>query len=61
MRIAGPVGLFGVQTKISRVRSVIAASMPSRSCSSVDVSGTCTLVAPETWTMIGYASNDRQA
>ncbi len=39
------VGLFGLQTKISRVRSVIAASIASRS-KVWSVSGTCTGVAP---------------
>ena len=34
-RTAGPVGLLGVQTSTSRVRSVIAAAMASRSCRAV--------------------------
>ncbi len=59
--IALPVGLLGLQTKISRVFGVIAASIASRSWSSVAVSGTGTGVAPATWTMIGYASKERQA
>ena len=56
-----PVGLLGLQTKISRVRSVIASAIASRSCTSPAVSGTCTDVAPLIWVMIGYASKDRQA
>lgn len=60
-RIEAPVGLLGLQTKIRRVRSVIAAAIASRSCSSPVVSGTLTEVAPEIWVMIGYASNERQA
>lgn len=60
-RTAVPVGLFGLQTKISRVRSVIAAAIASRSCTSPSVSGTCTEVAPEICVRIGYASKDRQA
>jgi hypothetical protein len=56
-----PVGLLGLQTKISRVRSVIASAIASRSCTSPGVSGTFTDVAPLIWVMIGYASKDRQA
>ena len=56
-----PVGLFGLQTKISRVCSVIAAAIASKSCASSSVSGTCTARARPTWVTIGYASNDRHA
>jgi hypothetical protein len=52
---------LGLQTKISRVRSVTASAMASRSCRSSASSGTCTGVAPLIRVMIGYASNDRQA
>ena len=38
----GPVGLFGVQTMTTLVRSVTAAAIASRSCSPVAVTGTCT-------------------
>jgi hypothetical protein len=58
---AGPVGLFGLQTITTLVRSVIASAMASRSCRESEVSGTWTDVAPVTDTAIGYASNDRQA
>ena len=58
---AVPVGLFGLQTKISVVLSVIAAAIASRSWTSPSVSGTWTEVAPEICVMIGYASNDRHA
>ncbi len=51
--MALPVGLLGLQTKINRVRGVIAASIASRSWSWSAVSGTGTGVAPATWTMIG--------
>ena len=43
------VGLFGLHTKISRVRSVMAASIASRS-KVWSVNGTLTAVAPATWT-----------
>ncbi|CAM5500760.1 hypothetical protein SAURM35S_06588 [Streptomyces aurantiogriseus] len=56
-----PVGLLGLQTKISRVRSVIASAIASRSCTSPGVSGTRTAVAPLICVTIGYASKDRQA
>ncbi len=56
-----PVGLLGLQTSTSRVRSVIAPAIASRSWDSSDRNGTRTEVAPEIWTMIGYASKDRQA
>ena len=46
------VGLFGLQTKISRVRSVIAASIASRS-KVWSFSGTCTGVAPAVRTCSG--------
>ena len=42
---AVPVGLFGVQTKISLVRSVMAAAIAGRSCPKPAVSGTRTEVA----------------
>jgi hypothetical protein len=58
-RTAGPVGLFGVQTTTMRVRSVIASARPSRSIDASALSGTCTLVAPATVTMPGYASKLR--
>src|SRR5690606_41823271 len=63
---AVPVGLFGLQPKISRVRSVTAAARASRSCTygagaSGPVSGTCTAVALPTCVTIGYASNERHA
>jgi hypothetical protein len=51
--IAVPVGLLGVQTKIIRVRSVIAADIAARSCSCPSVLGTRTLVAPVAVAMIG--------
>ena len=56
-----PVGLLGLQTKITRVRSVIAASIASRSWRSSASSGTWTLVAPEICVQMGYASKLRQA
>jgi hypothetical protein len=46
------VGLFGLQTKMSRVRSVTAASMASRS-KVWSRSGTCTGVAPAVRTCSG--------
>ena len=52
------VGLLGLQTKISRVRSVTAASIASRSKVS-SRSGTCTGVAPATRTCSGYTSKLR--
>ena len=58
---AGPVGLLGVQTRIRRVRSVMAAAMASRSCEPSGRFGTCTLRAPIMPTRIGYASKERQA
>ncbi len=60
-RTTVPVGLLGLQTKIIRVRSVMASAIASRSCTSPPVSGTFTDVAPLTWVMIGYASKERQA
>ena len=53
------VGLLGLQTKISRVRSVTAASIASRS-NVWSVSGTWTGVAPATRTCSGYISKLRQ-
>ena len=55
-----PVGLFGLQTKISRVRLVIASAMAARSWVSPR-SGTRTEAAAARSARIGYASNDRQA
>ena len=57
----GPVGLFGLQTMIARVRGVIAAAIAGRSWRASAVSGTCTGVAPATIASHGYASNDRHA
>ncbi len=57
----GPVGLLGVQTSTTRVRSVIAAAMASRSWRWSAVSGTWTDVAPAIATTIGYASKERHA
>ena len=54
-----PVGLFGLQTITSRVRSVIAAAIAARSWPWPAVFGTRTLVAPAPAAMIGYASNER--
>lgn len=62
--MAAPVGLLGLQTKMRRVRSVIASAIASRSCASCSappVSGTRTEAAPEICVMIGYASKERQA
>ena len=50
---AGPVGLLGVQTSTSRVRSVIAASIASRSCRPSAVTGTRTDVAAAAVAAIG--------
>jgi len=60
-RTTGPVGLFGVQTSTTFVRSVIAASIALKSWRASAVSGTWTEVAPVSWTAIGYASNERHA
>ena len=60
-RTTGPVGLLGVHTMTTFVRSVIASSIASRSCSAFALSGTVTEVAPVTCTAIGYASNDLHA
>ena len=54
-----PVGLFGLQTRISRVRSVTAAAIAARSWPCSAVLGTRTLVAPLVAAMIGYASKER--
>ena len=51
-RTTVPVGLFGLQTKISRVCGVIAAAIASRSWVS-SRSGTGTEVAPASSAMIG--------
>ena len=58
---AGPVGLLGVHTKTTRVRSVTAAAIATRSCRPSGVSGTGTTVAAAAATAIGNASKDRQA
>ncbi|GGU23281.1 hypothetical protein GCM10010208_55430 [Actinomadura livida] len=55
-----PVGLFGLHTKTSRVRSVTASAIAARSCRS-SRSGTWTFAMPARDTSSGYASNDRQA
>ncbi len=60
-RTAVPVGLFGLHTKIRRVRSVIASAIAVRSCPWPPVFGTLTLVAPAPAAMIGYASKERHA
>ena len=49
----GPVGLLGVQTMTIRVRSVIAATIASRSWRPSAGTGTCTDVAPAAVTAIG--------
>ena len=58
---AGPVGLFGVQTSTTLVRSVIAAAIASRSCRPSASTGTRTGDAAAAATAIGYASNERHA
>ena len=58
---AGPVGLLGVHTRITRVRSVIASSIPCRSWAPLGRFGICTLFAPSSPTRMGYASKERQA
>jgi hypothetical protein len=60
-RTAVPVGLFGLQTKMSRVRSLTAAAIAGRSWPWAAVLGTRTLPAPAVAVMIGYASNERHA
>jgi hypothetical protein len=57
----GPVGLLGVHTSTTFVRSVIAAAIASRSWRPSAVTGTCTDVAAHALTAIGYASKDRHA
>ena len=57
----GPVGLFGLQTRIARVRGVTAAAIAGRSWRESSVSGTWIGVAPATTASHGYASNERQA
>ena len=47
------VGLFGEQTMTTRVRSLTAAAIASRSCPPSGRFGICTLVAPDTITMPG--------
>ena len=56
-----PVGLLGVQTRITLVRSVTAAAMAGRSWRSFSSSGTCTALAPASPVRIGYASKERHA
>jgi hypothetical protein len=55
-----PVGLFGLQTKISRVRGVIASAIAARSWVSPR-SGTVTESAAARSARVGYASNERHA
>ncbi len=55
-----PVGLFGLQTKISLVRGVIAADIARRSWASSS-SGTRTELAAARSARVGYASNERHA
>ena len=50
---AGPVGLLGVQTMTTLVRSVTAAAIASRSCRPSASTGTRTLVASATVAAIG--------
>ena len=50
---AGPVGLLGVQTTTTLVRSVTAAAIASRSCRAGESTGTCTDVAAAAATAIG--------
>ena len=52
-RTAVPVGLFGVQMKISRVAGVIAAAIAGRSSSWLSVTGTRTDAAPVICVTIG--------
>ena len=47
-----PVGLFGLQTKMSRVRLVIASAMAGRSCVSAR-NGTVTGTADDRSTRVG--------
>ena len=49
----GPVGLLGLQTMTTLVRSVTAAAIASRSWRASAVSGTLTETAPVTATAIG--------
>ena len=50
---AGPVGLLGVQTSTTRVRSVMAASIAARSWRPSPVTGTRTDVAAATVAAMG--------
>ena len=50
---AGPVGLLGVQTSTTLVRSVTAAAIASRSCRPSASTGTFTAVAADAATAIG--------
>ena len=54
-----PVGLLGEHTIITRVRSLTAAAIASRSWPWSGRFGTRTLVAPATVTRPGYASKER--
>ena len=56
-----PVGLFGLQTMTSRVRSVTAAAMATKSCTSSAFRGTGTPCAPIPRITIGYMAKDGQA
>ena len=59
--IGTPVGLLGVQSRITFVRAVTAAAMASRSWPSKVSSGTRTGRAPASSTRMGYASKERHA
>jgi hypothetical protein len=59
LRTLVPVGLLGLQTITSRVRSVIASAIAGRSWPCSGLFGTRMLVAPAPAEMIGYASNER--
>ncbi len=53
VRTTVPVGLFGVQTMSTRVRSVTAAAIAGRSCRWPGASGTGTEAAPATAQTMG--------
>ncbi len=55
---AVPVGLLGVASVTSLVRSVTAAATASMSKAQSALSGTRTSVPPIVWVMIGYASKE---
>ena len=59
-RTTVPVGLLGLQTRMSRVCGVIALAIAARSWVS-SWRGTLTDVAPARSASGGYASNERQA